>query len=338
MASLDDIRKKLMEQESKRSGKSNKKFENSDNSTFPFWNVADGDESVLRFLPDKDPNNTFFWAEREMINIPFSGMIGAEDEDKPVTVTVPCVEMWGKQCPIHQEIRPWYKQNDKELEKLASVYWKKRSYILQGFVRKTKLAEDNVPENPIRKFWLKPQVFNMIKAILLDQEVTSSPTDKESGFDFRIVKGKKGNFADYSTSQWSRNSSPLTQEERNAIDHYGLFNLADYLPKEPTEEETAVIFDMFNVSLEGGKYDPVKWSKYFRPKGVQFTKDADSTPSTQQAVKQEAPVVAVDDDIPFTAPATAQVQVTEASVSTSEQPKAQTANDILAMLKNRKTA
>jgi hypothetical protein len=337
MASLDDIRKKLMEQESKRSGKSNKKFENSDNSTFPFWNVADGEESVLRFIPDKDTNNTFFWAEREMINIPFSGVIGAEDEDKPVTVTVPCVEMWGRQCPIHQEIRPWYKQNDKELEKLASVYWKKRSYLLQGFVRKTKLVEDNAPENPIRKFWLKPQVFNMIKAILLDQEVTTSPTDFEGGLDFKIIKGKKGNFADYSTSQWSRNSSPLTQEERDAISTHGLYNLADYLPKQPTEEETAVIFDMFNVSLEGGKYDPVKWGKYFRPKGVMLTKDAEqASPSTQQAVRETT--VTVNDTIPFTETVQAQVSEPVVASTTSEQPKVQTANDILAMLKNRKTA
>lgn len=335
MASLDDIRKKLLEQENNRSGKSNKKFENSDNSTFPFWNVADGEESTLRFLPDKDPNNTFFWVERELINIPFTGVIGAEDEDKPVTVTVPCVEMWGRQCPIHQELRPWYKQGDKELEKLASLYWKKRTYLFQGFVRKSKLVEDNPPESPIRKFWLKPQVYNMIKAILLDTEVTSSPTNYEQGFDFHVVKGKKGNFADYSSSRWSRNSTPLTQEERDAIDKYGLYNLKDFLPKEPTQEEVDVMFDMFQVSLEGGKYDPVKWGRFFKPKGLIITSDANNKTSTSSAPVQHE--VEVESSIDFSAQSAQEKPKEEVMVSSqAAEPKAQTANDILAMLKNRK--
>ena len=73
MATLAEIRAKLREQESRTSG--NNKQSGGDNAIYPHWNMAEGSEAVLRFLPDKDPNNTFFWVERAMIKLPFAGII-----------------------------------------------------------------------------------------------------------------------------------------------------------------------------------------------------------------------------------------------------------------------
>ena len=41
--------------------------------------------------------------------------------------------MFGENCPVLAEVRPWYK--DETLKEMANKYWKKRSYIFQGFVR-----------------------------------------------------------------------------------------------------------------------------------------------------------------------------------------------------------
>ena len=68
---------------------------------YPFWNITEGTSATLRFLPDGDPNNTFFWTERQMIRLQFPGVKGGEM--KPTTVQVPCMEMWGEQCPVHNE-------------------------------------------------------------------------------------------------------------------------------------------------------------------------------------------------------------------------------------------
>ena len=65
MASLAEIRAKLKEQETKSSGNQG----GGDNAVYPFWNLKEGQESVVRFLPDGDANNTFFWVERAMIKL-----------------------------------------------------------------------------------------------------------------------------------------------------------------------------------------------------------------------------------------------------------------------------
>ena len=56
MATLAEIRAKLQEQEVKRSPNSS----GGDNAIYPFWNIPEGTTATLRFLADKDPNNTFF--------------------------------------------------------------------------------------------------------------------------------------------------------------------------------------------------------------------------------------------------------------------------------------
>ena len=106
MASLAEIRAKLKEQES-RTGDNNTRT-GGDNSIYPFWNLKEGSESVVRFLPDGNSDNTFFWAERAMIKLPFAGVKGDTDNRQAI-VQVPCMEMYGEACPILSEVRGWFK-------------------------------------------------------------------------------------------------------------------------------------------------------------------------------------------------------------------------------------
>ena len=235
MATLAEIRAKLCEQESRTSG--NNKQSGGDNAIYPHWNMAEGSEAVLRFLPDSDPEATFFWKERLMIKLPFAGIKGQTDS-RPVTVNVPCMEMYGEACPVLQEVRGWFK--DPALEQQGRKYWKKRSYIFQGFVAKNPISEDTTPENPIRRFIIGPQIFQIIKGALMDPEMEELPTDYVRGVDFRVKKTSKGGYADYSTSTWSRRERAINEEEKTAIDTHGLHNLNDFLPKKPTDVEVKV--------------------------------------------------------------------------------------------------
>jgi hypothetical protein len=155
MATLAEIRAKLKASEQKGSGERT----GGDNSIYPFWNLKEGGESVLRFLPDGNQDNTFFWVERAMIKLPFAGIKG-ETESKSTIVQVPCMEMYGDTCPILTEVRGWFK--DPALEDMGRKYWKKRSYIFQGFVAEDGLKEETKPENPIRRFIIGPQIFQLI--------------------------------------------------------------------------------------------------------------------------------------------------------------------------------
>ena len=261
MATLAEIRAKLKEQETRSSGQST----GGDNAIYPFWNLKEGETSTVRFLPDGDENNTFFWQERLMIKLPFAGIKG-ETDSRPVQVQVPCMEMYGKTCPVLTEVRPWFK--DKSMEDMGRKYWKKKSYIFQGFVVQNPLNEETTPENPIRRFIIGPQIFNIIRSALLDPEMEELPTDSVRGVDFRITKTSKGGYADYSTSKWSRRERALDEAERAAIDKNGLHNLSDFRPKEPTESEVKIIKELFEQSVEGEAYDLEKYGQYFRPAGT----------------------------------------------------------------------
>ena len=323
MATLAEIRAKLKQAESR--GSDNQQRSGGDNSIYPFWNIQEGQESVLRFLPDGNKDNTFFWVERAMIKLPFSGIKG-DSESKQVTVQVPCVEMYndGSVCPILSEVRAWFK--DPALEELGRKYWKKRSYIFQGFVTENGLKDDESPENPIRRFIIGPQIFTLIRSALVDPELEDLPTDFVNGLDFRLKKGSKGGYADYSTSTWSRRTRPLSDSEQTAVNTFGMYNLTDFLPKKPTDEEMRVIKEMFEASVDGEAYDPERWGQYFKPAGLsQVTGDpvkaAPVTPVVYTAPSQPVEVVETTVATPAIEP-----------VSASSDNRAQ---DILAMIRSR---
>lgn len=278
MTTLAEIRKKLSEQAAKASGEGRQT--KSDGLLYPFWNMETNKESTIRFLPDGDNNNTFFWVERQLINLTFAGIAG-EANSKPVTIKVPCMEMYGDVCPILSEVRGWFK--DPSLNDLGRKYWKKKSYIYHGFVVEDGLGETEVPENPIRRFVMGPQIYKLIESALIDPELDDLPTDFVHGIDFKLVKGKKGDYADYSTSKWSRRERPLSEAEQAAIEKYGLPNLRDALPKKPGEAELRVIVEMFQASVDGEPFDNERWGQYYRPYGVEApTGNASSAPAPQR--------------------------------------------------------
>ncbi len=325
MASLAEIRAKLKEQEGRTSGENTKS--GGDNSIYPFWNLKEGSESTVRFLPDGNPDNTFFWVERAMIKLPFAGVKGSTDS-KQVIVNVPCMEMYGETCPILSEVRGWFK--DPSLEDMGRKYWKKRSYIFQGFVSEDGLKEEQKPENPIRRFIIGPQIFQLIKSALLDPEMDDLPTDAVNGVDFKLIKTSKGGYADYSTSKWSRRTRPLDDAESAAVSQYGLFSLKDYLPKKPTDVEVKVMKEMFEASVDGEPFDMDRWGQYFKPAGMSSA-TGDPNTSTKAVAKpaatEDAPFDVDDEPVAKSAPAPKQESAPAAGGGRAE--------DILAMIRNR---
>lgn len=342
MASLAEIRAKLQAQETRGGG--NQSSGGGDNAIFPFWNIPENSTSVIRFLPDGDTSNTFFWRERQMIRLEFAGIEGQPDSRR-VTVNVPCNEMWGPvgSCPILSEVREWFK--DPSLEDMGRKYWKKRSYVFQGFVVENSLDEEATPENPIRRFIINPSIFKIIKGALMDSDFEELPTDYEAGTDFRLTKSTKGQYADYSTSGWARRERSLNSDERSAIETHGLYNLNDYLPKQPNEEELRILGEMFEASVDGKLYDPARWGNFYRPAGVQI--DTSNSAPNNAAAKPAAQ--SIPQPAPAPAPAT-EAPVAETVHDTGWQEPAQTAapepapaaegekpsaQDILAAIRNR---
>lgn len=292
MTTLASIRARLAEQDT-RGSKSNSSY--GDGVIYPFWNMQPGDSATIRFLPDGQESNDFFWVERSMFKLPFTGVAGNPDS-KPVIVQVPCMEMYGATCKILNEVRAWFK--DSSLEDMGRKYWKKRSYIFQGFVTADPLDEETPPENPIRKFIIGPQIFKVIKASLMDPDMDDLPTDYTHGLDFRLIKSDSGSgYPDYSTSNWARKERPLSDAEMAAINTYGLFNLRDSLPNQPTDVEQKIMFEMFEASVNGEEYDPERWGSYFKPAGLTLPESTGSAPAP--TAKPRVTETADQDDPPF---------------------------------------
>jgi hypothetical protein len=207
--------------------------------------------------------------------------------------------------------------------------------LFQGFVRENALNDDATPENPIRRFVISPQIFNIIKSALMDAEMEEMPTDYTRGLDFTISKTSKGGYADYNTSKWARKETALTAAEHEAVDKFGLYNLADFLPKKPNETELKVIKEMFEASVNGEPYDAERWAAYYKPYGLKTEGAAPAAAAPAHGVTE--------DDIPtFTrAPAPAPVVDDEDDAPVAAAPVAapaggnKKAEDILAMIRSR---
>jgi len=340
--SLKEIQAKLLAQQAQKERGKSGGF-TGDNSIYPFWNNPEGSTATLRFLPDGDDTNDFFWVERLIIKLPFPGVKG-QDNGRLVEVQVPCTDMWKPgSCPITAEIRPWWK--DPSLEDMARKYYKKKSYLFQGFVTQNPNKEDATPENPIRRFIINPSVFDVVKGILMRQDLENSPTDYEHGRDFYLSKTTKGGYANYSSSSWSMKERPLTTEELAAIDTHGLYNLSQFLPKKPDDAGVQAIIELFHASVNEELYDMDRWGQYFKPNGMRVDSTSTDTDSGSNYRQSPAPVAAapavtassimskiakpVDDDVPFEADEPA------APVAAESKPKMQSPDEILAAIRRR---
>jgi hypothetical protein len=321
MATLAEIRAKLKAEGEKGSGN-----RDADNSVYPHWNIPDSSTATLRFLPDGDSKNDYFWVERNMIKLPFPSIKGQRDS-KPLTIQIPCVEMWNETCPILTEVRTWFK--DKSLEDMGRKYWKKRSYLFQGFVIDSPLQEEAAPENAIRRFLMGPQIFNIIKSALMDPEMEELPTDYKRGIDFRVTKGAKGGYADYGTSTWARRERPLSEVEMAAIEKHGLHDLKDFLPKKPTEDELKLMKEMFEASVNGDAFDNDKFGAFNRGYSKKAEGATDSAPAETPKPKVSEPTTE-----------TVSEATTETKMDVSEPKKPSSnarAEDILKMIRDRQT-
>ena len=295
LSKLEKIRAQLQAQEKETSNK-----QSGPNPVFPFWNVNVDESSTVRFLPDGNAKNDLPWVESQTIRLSFPGILG--QSPKSVEFTVPCVEMWGLQCPILGYVRKnkWFDSTDTEA--LGRQYWKKRKWIFQGFVVSTDLNEEEKPENPIRRFVIGKQIFDIIKASFLDPELEASIDDFDEGIDFVIRKQQGSYGGNYSTSSFKRKPRSLSDSERDAVEEHGLSNLDEFLPKKPTDDELNTIFEMFEASVAGEFYDSDRWGHLpWRPYGLSSNstetpkgkkvEDSKETETTETVVeeKKESP-------------------------------------------------
>ena len=195
------------------------------NNYYPFWNIPEGSQAVIRFLPDKNEENRLgFLVEKRMHTLSING------EDK----SIPCLTTYGEECPICKVSSSYYKKEDKVNGK---KYWRKKQHLAQAIVVDDPLPVDETTgenhEGKVRFVALGYQLYNIIKEAFESGELDEIPFAFKGGTDFIIKKSKQGEYATYALgSKFARKSRDLTDDEVALAEEH-MVDLSTLLPQQP---------------------------------------------------------------------------------------------------------
>jgi len=283
--------------------------ENRPNNYYPFWNMKDDEKAVVRFLPDKNPDNPMgFLVEKLMHNLEINGE----------TKRVPCLKMYGDDdCPICAVSRAYYKDEGKKSVN-GKKYWRKKQHIAQALIVSDPLEADKdtgeTHEGKVRFLNLGWQIYEKIKAEFEGGELESIPYMFEDGCNFNIGKSAQGEYSTYAiTSGFARRSSSLTEDEIARVEDE-MVDLSTLLPAKPSLEKVEA---MLAAALSG--------TEYVDPDGDSSNDDAGDEPAPKAAPK-----------VAETKPA----PKAEAKAAPAEAPSEDeaAADDILAKIRQRRAA
>lgn len=289
------------------------------NNYYPFWNMKEGERCVIRFLPDLNEDNPRgFLVEKHTHRLTINGQVK----------TVPCLSMYGEQCPICKVSAEYYKAEGKESVN-GKKYWKKKSYTGQILVVEDPLAEsgsEESAEGKVKLISLGFQIYNIIKESIASDDLESLPygiggedaDPDEYGYDFVIKKTAQGNYATYAVgTKFQNRARALTDEELEEIEANSI-DLSTTLPKNPTLEKVQALL---NADLNGEDYEDGDESS---------DRDSDESEAPWENKKvQAAPakktVAAVDQP--------AKTAATKEAASEDGEARSQTVDDMLARIR-----
>lgn len=223
--------------------KSDESRQSRPNNYYPFWDMKEGERAVIRFLPDKNPDNPLgFMVEKLMHTLVING------ENK----SVPCMKMYEQDCPICKVSAAYYKAKD---EANGKKYWRKKQHLTQALIVEDPLPADadsgETHEGKVRFIALGYQLYNIIKEAFESGELDEIPFAYEGGCDFIIKKTKQGQYASYAVgSGFARKASDL-DEDQVAVAEDQMIELNTLLPNAPDLDE---VERMLESSLTGEEY------------------------------------------------------------------------------------
>jgi hypothetical protein len=260
------------------------------NNYYPFWNIPDGSQAIVRFLPDANKDNPMgFMVEKLMHTLTING------ENK----SVPCLKMYGEECPICKVSSAFYKEDDKVNGK---KYWRKKQHLAQVLVVEDPLPPDETTgethEGKVRFVALGFQLFNIIKDAFESGELDEVPFAFEGGTNFIIKKTKQGDYPSYALSKFARRSTDLSDDEIASVRDQ-MVDLSTLIPQSLGVEK---VESMLEAALTGATYgedDAVNFTsvqKKVAPARVTEDKDEDLPfePDEKLVTRKAAKVVEED--------------------------------------------
>jgi len=178
---------------------------------FPFYKMEFDQTTVFRFLSDADEDNPLgFIVENKYHELMINGK----------KKRIACLKMYSEACPCCETSQKYYNDGDQEMGK---KFWRKIDYIAQGVIVNCPFEypiKDD--ENPVRLVSLSTKLYQKVENEIVKGDLDEMPTDVNNGYDFRIIKTKQGEYANYESSGFARKASPINPNLLQRIEKYEL--------------------------------------------------------------------------------------------------------------------
>ena len=209
---------------------------------YPFWNMKDDEEAIVRFLPDLNEDNPDgFLVEKLVHKLTINGQFR----------TVPCQKMYGdSNCPACSISAEYYNAND---EVKGKKYYRDKVHLARAVIVSDPLATDESSEvGNIKTLNLSYQVYQSI--INSFGDLDDYPFDYENGCNFiitkKMVQDGKNKHANYSFSKFARKETSISDYIK--IDDIELVDLKTLLPAQVSIDEMET---MLEADIQGGSLD-----------------------------------------------------------------------------------
>lgn len=253
---------------------------------FNFWKAEIDTVSIVRFLPDADEENPMGFLVENLVH---ELVINGKKEK------VPCLKMYGEDCPICNLSRDLYdEKSPNHNELLGKKYYRKQSYIGQILVLETPVEHDQ--DQLVKLIDFGPKIFEQIQAAFQSGDLSESPDSLKGGYNFRIKKTKSGQYASYTSSSFAPKETDVSND---VIEALTLFNLADYRTPKMSREvlETMLIADQTGASFASEAPPAEKVQGLSLNKKPAVTKPADESTDAEQAPVQEKAKMSIVDTL-----------------------------------------
>ena len=234
--SLSALQSAFSDENKSRGNSSNGKF-------FNFFNMDFDSSCTVRFLPDlNEANPKGFLVEKKMHRLEINGEVE----------NIPCLTMYGEECPICATAKGFYDEGDKINGK---KFYRSLNHIGQVLVKKDAVNyddDDDSCEGKVKAISISWQIYAVMKQAIADGELEEAPCDFEEGTDFIIKKTKNGEWAKYDLgTKFAKRESALTDEEIDLAEE-GMVDLTTYLPEKPS---LAKVEAKLHSALTGSFYE-----------------------------------------------------------------------------------
>lgn len=221
--SFKELQEQFKKQQEERKNRENR-FVNSD--IYPFWQMEDGEECIVRILPDKNEENPNPFP----ISIPYlEHTLTIDGRDR----RIPSLVNWGETDPIAELSQKYYREEGRDSVN-GKKYWRKKIDLLRAVIIKDPLnpegSEENV-EGQVKTLRFGFQLMAVLNEAIASPDMDVEPWDLENGYNFVIKKTAqgKGNSTYAIGSGFVRRPSDIT----DMISDDDIIDLRTLLPANP---------------------------------------------------------------------------------------------------------